>query len=82
MPRLRSAWKATPWGRIAWLAQIVASGIRELEPRERTHARELLHKLARDRRLDRKDREHLVRMAKKVGSGAARGAGPRMFRRR
>ena len=82
MPRLRGAMKATPWGRLVWISQIVVAGIRELEPRERQHARELVRKLYRDRRLSPKDRESLVKMARKVGRGASRNATPRMFRRR
>ena len=74
--------KATPWGRLVWISQIVIAGIRELEPRERQHARELVRKLYRERRLSAKDREHLVKMARKVGRGASRNATPRMFRRR
>jgi hypothetical protein len=66
--------KATPWGRILWFAQIVASGVRELEASERTQARKLLSKLARERRLSAKEREQLTKFAKKIGSGAARGA--------
>lgn len=74
--------KATPWGRLVWISQIVIAGIRELEPRERQHARELVRKLYRERRLSPKDREQLVQMARKVGRGASRNATPRMFRRR
>lgn len=82
MPRLRGAMKATPWGRLVWISQIVVAGIRELEPRERQHARELVRKLYRERRLSPKDRESLVKMARKVGRGASRNATPRMLRRR
>lgn len=74
--------KATPWGRLVWISQLVIAGIRELEPRERQHARELVAKLYRERRLSPKDRQHLVQMARKVGRGASRNATPRMFRRR
>jgi hypothetical protein len=73
MPRLPGL-KATPWGRILWIAQIVASGIRELEASERTQARKLLAKLARERRLSSKEREQLTKFAKKIGKGATRGA--------
>jgi hypothetical protein len=74
--------KALPWSRVVWLAQIVASGIRELEQKERKEAREIFHKLARDRRLSKKDRDHLASLAKKVGKGAAKGARPgRGFKR-
>jgi hypothetical protein len=72
--------KATPWGRILWFAQIVASGIRELEAHERTQARELLSKLARERRLSAKERELLTKFARKIGKGAARGASGRRRR--
>jgi hypothetical protein len=68
--------KALPWTRVVWLAQIVASGIRELEQNERKQARELFSKLARDRRLSKKDRDNLGRLAKKVGKGAAKGVRP------
>jgi hypothetical protein len=81
MPRLR-ALKATPLGRLFWIGQMVLAGIRELEPRERTHARELVQKLFRERRLSKKDRDQLLKFARKVGGGAARGAGPRAFRKR
>jgi hypothetical protein len=79
MPRLPGL-KATPWGRILWLAQIVASGIRELEAGERAQARKLLSKLARERRLSAKEREQLTKFAKKIGKGAARGASGRRRR--
>jgi len=73
MPRLPGL-KATYWGRILWIAQIVASGIRELEASERAQARRLLSKLARERRLSSKEREQLTKFAKKVGKGGMRGA--------
>jgi hypothetical protein len=79
MPRLPGL-KATPWGRILWFAQIVASGIRELEANERTQARQLLSKLARERRLSARERELLTKFAKKIGKGAARGASGRKKR--
>ncbi|MFL5895468.1 MAG: hypothetical protein ACJ76Z_10180 [Thermoleophilaceae bacterium] len=80
MPRLR-ALRATPWGRIIWLAQIVVSGIRELEASERRQARELIAKLARERRLSPKERLQLRQLARKVSKGAARGARGRGRRR-
>jgi hypothetical protein len=67
---------------VVWLAQIVVSGIRELEENERKQAREIFHKLARDRSLSRKDRDHLTQLAKKVGKGAAKGARPGRRRKR
>jgi hypothetical protein len=73
MPRLPGL-KAAPWGRILWIAQIVAAGIRELEASERAQARKLLSKLARERRLSAKEREQLTKFAKKIGKGATRGA--------
>ena len=73
MPRL-PFYKATVWGRLLWFAQITAAGIRELEPHERRRAREILSKLARERRLSAKEREHLRRLAGKAGKGAALGA--------
>jgi arginase family enzyme len=81
MPRLR-ALRATPWGRALWLAQIVVAGIRELDPSERRHARDLVQKIARERRLSPKDREQLGRLAKKAGRGGIRGARGGSLRRR
>lgn len=72
-----------PWARVVWLAQIVVAGIRELDDAERRRAREIFSRLARDKRLSAKDRDHLGQLAKKVGKGAARGARPgRPFKRR
>jgi hypothetical protein len=79
MPRLPGL-KATYWGRILWIAQIVASGIRELEASERAQARKLLSKLARERRLSAKEREQLTKFAKKIGRGGMRGASGRKKR--
>jgi hypothetical protein len=73
MPRLPGM-KAMPWMRLVWLAQIVMAGIQELEGHERKQARELAAKLARERRLSAKERQHLTRLARKVGMGAARRA--------
>jgi hypothetical protein len=73
MPRIPGL-KATPWGRILWFAQIVASGIRELEANERRQARGLLSKLARERTLSQKERNQLQGFARKIGKGAVRGA--------
>ena len=81
MPRLR-ALRATPWGRVVWLAQIVVAGIRELEPHERRNARELISKLARERRLSPKDKLQLRSYAKKVSRGGIRGVRGGGFRRR
>ena len=81
MPRLR-ALRATPWGRVVWLAQIVVSGIRELDAHERRHARDLIAKLARERRLSPKDKLHLRQYARKVSKGGMRGARGGGFRRR
>jgi hypothetical protein len=61
---------------------MVIAGIRELEADERRHARDIVQKLARERRLSKKDRDQLLAFARKAGGGAARGAGPRMFRKR
>jgi hypothetical protein len=71
MPRLT---RATPWGRILWLLQIVFAGFKELEAHERRQAREIAGRVYRDRRLAPKDRQKLVQLAKKAGRGAARGA--------
>jgi hypothetical protein len=73
MPRLPGM-KAMPWMRLVWLAQIVMAGIQELEAHERKQARELVAKLARERRLSAKERERLTEFARKVGKGAARRA--------
>ena len=81
MPRVPGM-KALPWMRVVWLAQIVASGIMELEAQERRSARELLMKLAKERRLNQKEREQLRKLAGKVGRGAARGARPGRRRKR
>jgi hypothetical protein len=66
--------KAMPWMRLVWAAQVVMAGIQELEAHERKQARQLASKLARERRLSAKEREHLTRLARKVGMGAARRA--------
>jgi hypothetical protein len=73
MPRLPGS-KLTPWGRILWMLQIVFAGFQELEAHERRQAREIAQRIYRDRRLSPKDRGHLVRLARKAGRGAARGA--------
>jgi hypothetical protein len=65
--------RATPWGRILWLLQVVFAGFQELEAHERRQAREIARRVYRDRRLDPKDRERLLQLAKKAGRGAARG---------
>ncbi|MEA2496215.1 MAG: hypothetical protein QOJ29_4126 [Thermoleophilaceae bacterium] len=70
MPRLM---RATPWGRILWMLQIVFSSFQELDATERKQAREIAQRAYRNRRLDAKDREKLVGLAKKAGRGAARG---------
>jgi hypothetical protein len=70
MPRL---FKATPWGRIVWMLQIVFSSFKELDANERKQAREIAKRAYRDRRLDPKDRQKLVALAKKAGRGAVRG---------
>jgi hypothetical protein len=79
MPRLM---KATPWGRILWMLQIVFAGFRELEAHERRLARDIAKRAYRDRRLSPKDRGHLLNLAKKAGKGAARGARGGGFGRR
>jgi hypothetical protein len=70
MPRLL---RATPWGRVLWMLQMVFSGFKELEAHERKQAREIAQRVYRDRRISAKDRQHLVALAKKAGRGAARG---------
>ena len=71
MPRLM---RATPWGRILWMLQIVFAGFQELETHERRQAREIAKRVYRDRRLSPKDRQHLAQLARKAGRGAVRGA--------
>jgi hypothetical protein len=71
MPRI---FRNTPWGRILWALQIVFSGFQELDPHERRQAREIAGRVYRDRRLDPKDRQRLMALARRVGRGAARGA--------
>jgi hypothetical protein len=73
MPRLPGT-KLTPWGRILWLLQIVFASFQELESHERKQARDIAQRVYRDRRISPKDRQHLIRLAKKAGRGAARGA--------
>ena len=55
------------------MLQVVFAGFQELEQHERRQAREIATRLYRERRLSPKDREHLFRLAKKAGRGAARG---------
>lgn len=66
--------RATPWGRILWMLQIVFAGFQALEANERRQAREIAQRVYRDRRLSPNDRRKLVQLAKKAGGGAARGA--------
>lgn len=63
-----------PWMRLVWLTQIVIAGITELEAHERKVARELTTKLARERKLTPEERKALTHLARKVGTGAVRGA--------
>lgn len=72
----------TPWGRVLWALQIVFAGFQELEANERRQAREIAQRVYRDRRLDPKDRQRLLTLARKAGRGAARGARGGGFRRR
>ena len=72
----------TPWGRILWAIQIVFASFQELETHERQQAREIAQRAFRDRRLDPKDRQRLMALARKAGKGAARGARGGGFRRR
>lgn len=68
--------------RVVWLVQIVMGGIQELESHERRQARDIAQRVYRDRRLDPKDRQKLLALARKVTRGAARGARGRGFRGR
>lgn len=56
------------------MLQIVFSSFQELEAHERKLARDIAKRVYRDRRITPKDRQHLVKLAKKAGRGAARGA--------
>jgi hypothetical protein len=66
--------KLTPWGRILWMLQIVFASFQELEAHERRQARDIATRVYRERRITPKDRQHLIRLARKAGRGAARGA--------
>jgi hypothetical protein len=66
--------KLTPWGRIFWMLQIIFAGIQELESHERKQVGEIAQRIYRDHRLTPRDRQHLVKLARKAGRGAARGA--------
>ena len=66
--------KLTPWGRILWMLQIVFASFQELEQHERKQAREIAQRIYREHRITPKDRQHLVKLARKASRGAARGA--------
>jgi hypothetical protein len=55
------------------MLQVVFASFQELEAHERKMARDIAKRVYRDRRISAKDREHLVKLAKKAGRGAARG---------
>ena len=74
--------KALPFMRIVWLLQIVLAGFQELEQHERKQAGEIARRAYRDRRLNAKDRDNLVKLARKAGRGAVRGARGRKLKRR
>jgi hypothetical protein len=59
---------------VIWLIQIVIAGIQELEAHERRMAADIAQRFYREHHLTPRDRQHLVRLAKKAGRGAARGA--------
>jgi hypothetical protein len=80
MPRIPGT-KLTPWGRILWMLQIVFASFQELEAHERRLAADIAQRVYRDRRLSPKDRQHLVKIAKKASRGARGGAIPRFGRR-
>jgi hypothetical protein len=65
--------KALPWMRVMWALQIIVAGFQELDPHERKLARDIASRIYRDRRVSQKDRQHLTRLARKAGKGAARG---------
>lgn len=56
------------------MLQIVFASFQELEAHERQLARDIAKRVYRDRRISPKDRQHLAKLAKKAGRGAARGA--------
>jgi hypothetical protein len=56
------------------MLQIVFAGFQALEAHERRQAREIARRVYRDRRLSPTDRRNLMQLARKAGSGAARGA--------
>ena len=74
--------KALPWVRVIWLIQIVAAGIQELEGHERRLAADIAQRFYHEHTLTPKDRQHLLRLARKAGKGAARGARRRGVPRR
>jgi hypothetical protein len=67
---------AMPWMRVVLAFQIIMAGIQELEAHERRRARDIVQRFARDRRLSRRDRDELLRLAKKASRGAGRRAMP------
>jgi hypothetical protein len=73
MPRVPGL-KALPWTRVLFALQIVVSGFQELEAHERKLAREIAGRAYRNRRLSERDRQHLMKLARKAGKGAAKGA--------
>jgi hypothetical protein len=60
--------------RVIWLIQIVVAGFQELEAHERRLAADIAQRVYHDRTLTPNDRQHLLRLARKAGRGAARGA--------
>jgi len=65
-----------PWMRVVLAFQIIMAGIQELEEHERRQARDIVQRFARDRRISRRDRDQLLKLAKKAGRGAGRRAMP------
>lgn len=65
-----------PWMRVVVALQIIMAGIQELEAHERRQAKDIAQRVFRDHELSRRDRDQLVRLAKKAGRGAVRRARP------
>lgn len=62
--------------RVILAFQVIMAGVQELEAHERRRARDIVQRFARDRQLSRRDRDELLRLAKKAGRGATRRAMP------
>jgi hypothetical protein len=65
-----------PWMKVVLAFQIILAGIQELEAHERRRARDIAQRVYQERRISRKDRDELLRLAKKASRGATRRAMP------